>query len=269
MKKVLAWLLVIVLIATIAVDGTLAYLSDPDEDMNVMAIGKVKIDQLEFERIDVEASNQNAIVQEFHDNKPLLPAVIDADFNWNSGNSYVDWEQIGKAGYTSGIWDPDKINNELDKMVFVKNKGDHDAYVRTVFAFEAGKYNTLDEFKAKVHLNLNDTDWTWKWDADSTKIGESTYFVATATYNKVLTSGATTEISLSQIALDKTATNADVEAFGETYQVLVKTQAVQASGFEDPETALTESFSGEILFENDNPIKGVDLHAALHYLDGD
>lgn len=92
MKKVLAWLLVIVLIATIAVDGTLAYLSDPDEDMNVMAIGTVKIDQLEFERIDVEASNQNAIVQEFHDNKQLLPAVIDADFNWNSGNSYVDWE---------------------------------------------------------------------------------------------------------------------------------------------------------------------------------
>ena len=50
------------------------------------------------------------------------------------------------------------INNEVDKMVFVKNKGDYDAYVRSVFAFEAGNYVTVGEFEQMVHLNRNTTD---------------------------------------------------------------------------------------------------------------
>ena len=268
MKKVIAWLLVLALTAALAVGGTLAYLTDTDEDVNVMTIGKVKIDQLEYERIDTETADQNATVQEFHDNKPLYPAVTDKGFDYTPGDTYVDWKQIGKDGYTSDIWDPSKINNEIDKMVFVKNKGDYDAYVRSVFAFEAGKYTTLDEFQSMVHLNLNESDWAWDWNQTPVTIGESTYFVATATYNKVLEPGALTEISLSQIALDKTATNADVEAFGETYQVLVKTQAIQADGFDDPDTALNEGFGDDIPFENDNPIKGIDLRTALHYYEG-
>lgn len=86
----LALLLVLVLIAAATVGSSLAYLTDPDDDMNVMTIGKVKVDQLEFERIDRETANQNATVQEFHDNKPLLPAVDDKNFDWTPGESYVD-----------------------------------------------------------------------------------------------------------------------------------------------------------------------------------
>ena len=293
MKKVIAWLLVLALTAAVSIGATLAYLTDTDEDVNVMTIGKVKIDQLEYERINDETKDGDAKVQEFHDNKPLYPGVYETGFDFGTEDNYVNWGQIGKEDYTSGIWNPDKINNEVDKMVFVKNKGDYDAYVRTVFAFEAGNYTTLAEFQKMVHLNLNDSDWTWEWaetpvvipNADGT--ATTNYFVAVATYNKVLTPDALTEISLSQIALDKTATNADVEAFGETYQVLVKTQAIQADGFSDPDTALTEGF-GEVItnvgtqedpeltidsenvpFENDNPIEGTDLWTALHYLDGD
>lgn len=272
MKKVIIWLLVLALTAAASIGATLAYLTDTDEDVNVMTIGKVKIDQLEFERIDTETADQNATVQEFHDNKPLLPAVTEEGFDYTPGDTYVDWEQIGKEDYTSDIWNPSKINNEIDKMVFVKNKGDYDAYVRSVFAFEAGNYETLAEFKEMVHLNLNETDWTWEWAEAPVTIGESKYFIATATYNKVLAPGALTEISLSQIALDSSATNADVEAFGETYQVLVKTQAIQADGFDDPDTALNEGFGeineNNVPWESDNPIKGIDLRTALHYLDG-
>ena len=293
MKKAIAWLLVLALTAAVSIGATLAYLTDTDEDVNVMTLGQVKIDQLEYERIDDETKDEDAKVQEFHDNKPLYPGVYEDGFDFGTEDNYVNWDQIGKDEYTSGIWNPDEINNELDKMVFVKNKGDYDAYVRTVFAFEAGNYTTLEEFQKMVHLNLNDTDWTWEWAETPVAIpnadgSETTnYFIATATYNKVLTPDALTEISLSQIALDKTATNADVEAFGETYQVLVKTQAIQADGFSDPDTALTEGF-GEVItnvgtqenpelaidsenvpFENDNPIEGTDLWTALHYLDGD
>ena len=273
MKKVVAWLLVVALTAAVSVGATLAYLTDTDEDVNVMTLGKVKIDQLEYERVDVESKDADATVQEFHDNKPLLPVVTDKDFGYTPGETYVDWDQIGKDGYTSEIWNPEKINNEVDKMVFIKNKGDYDAFVRSVFAFEAGKYTTLDQFKSMVHLNLNETNFTWEWVASPVTIGESTYFIATATYNKVLAPGALTEISLSQIALDKTATNEDVEAFGDTYQILVKSQGIQADGFTDPITALNEGF--EVITEKnvpwttDAPTKGVDVYNALHYVDGD
>ncbi len=163
MKKVLAWLLTIAMTGALAVGGTLAYLTDADEDVNVMTLGKVKIDQLEYERVDVEAQAENAEVQEFHDNKPLLPAVTMDDFDYTPGTSYVDWEQIGKDGYTFPIWDPSKINNEVDKMVFVKNKGDYDAYVRTVFAFEAGNYASLAEFQSKVHLTGHGSGTIFLW----------------------------------------------------------------------------------------------------------
>ena len=271
MKKALAWLLVLAMTAALAVGGTLAYLTDTDEDVNVMTVGQVKIDQLEYERVDVESADDEAEVQEFHDNKPLYPAVTEDGFDWTTGDSYVDWEQIGKDNYTSEIWDPTKINNEVDKMVFVKNKGDWDAYVRTVFAFEAGSYTDLDAYLADVHLNLNDTDWTWEWVETPITIGDGTYFVATATYNKVLEPGKLTEISLSQIALDSSVTNEDVAGFGDTFQVLVQSQAVQADGFADAPTALEEAFGvipPEYPFENDNPTKGIDLRKALHYYEG-
>ena len=273
MKKVLAWLLVLSLTAAISIGATLAYLTDTDEDVNVMTLGKVKIDQLEYERVNDETANQDAKVQEFHDNKPLYPAITGNGFDYTPGDTKVDWTQIGKDGYTSPIWDPTKINNEVDKMVFVKNKGDYDAYVRSVFAFEAGNYKTLDEFRKMVHLNLNETNFDWEWIATPVTIGGSTYFVATATYNKVLAPGALTEISLSQIALDKTATNEDVKAFGDTYQILVKSQGIQADGFDDPTLALDEGFGviseTKVPWDNDVPTKGITVRQALHYLDGD
>lgn len=90
----------------------------------------------------------------------------------------------------------------------------------------------------------------------------------------MLAPGALTEISLSQIMLDKTAGNADVEAFGDTYQVLVKSQGIQADGFSDAETALKEGFGDitateNIPFDNDSPTEGIDLRTALHNLNGD
>ena len=271
MKKVLAWLLVLTLTAAVSIGATLAYLTDTDEDVNVMTLGKVKIDQLEYERIDDETANENAAIQDFHDNKPLYPGVYEDGFDFSTNDAKVDWTQIGKDGYTTGIWNPEKINNELDKMVFVKNKGSYDAYVRTVFAFEAGNYKTAQEFQKMVHLNLNSTDYTWEWLEEPVSIGNSTYFVAAATYNKPLAPGTFTELSLNQIALDKTATDADVEAFGDTYQILVKTQAIQSEGFENAGDALDEGFgpiANNIPWEDDAPTKGIDLKEALHYLEG-
>lgn len=75
MKKIIAWLLVLALTAAISIGATLVYLTDTDEDVNVMTVGKVKIDQLEYERVNDETSGEDAEVREFHDNKPLYPGV--------------------------------------------------------------------------------------------------------------------------------------------------------------------------------------------------
>ena len=278
MKKVIAWLLVLALTAAVSIGATLAYLTDTDEDVNVMTLGKVKIDQLEYERIDDETQNEDADVQEFQDYKPLYPAIIDKEkFDWTTGDSYVDWEQIGKEDYTSEIWNPDEINNEQDKMVFVKNTGDYDAYVRSVFAFESNGY-TLDEFRELFHLNINEDDWTWEWVENPVVLPDengnpTNYIIATATYIKVLEPGKLTEISLSQIALDPAVDNADLQGFGDIYQVLVKSQAIQADGFETIPAALSAGF-GEISetnfpFERYEPVEGIDVRTALRFYEGD
>ena len=116
MKKVIAWILTLAMVAAVSIGATLAYLTSTDEDVNVMALGNVKIDQLEYERIDDETKDADAMVQEFHDNKPLYPGVYQDSFTFGTDDANVDWIQIGKDGYTSGIWNPDEINNEIDKM---------------------------------------------------------------------------------------------------------------------------------------------------------
>lgn len=242
MKKIIGWLLVVTLTAIMAVGGTVAFLSDTDEDVNVMTVGNVKIDQLEYERVDVESKDDQAEIQEFENFKPLYPAVTEDGFDWiaDPDDAYVDWNQIGKDS-SDGIWDPDKISNEQDKMVFVKNKGTFDAYVRSVFAFEAGSFS-WDEFQELFHLNLNDTDYTWEWIQTPVTIGDTNFFLATATYNHVLPGGQFTEPSLLQIALDGKAENDDILSLGEKYDILVASQAMQAEGFENPQTALVEGF---------------------------
>jgi surface protein len=246
-----------------------------------MTVGNVKISLLEFERTDVETPNDtnSAVVQEFSNNeKPLLPAVIKSDFDYTASTAHsVDWNQLDKDGkvikpnYSSNIWDPTKINNEVDKMVFVKNTGDYSAYVRVFFAFEAGNYTTKTLFDDMIHINLNDNDSEWKWEwipfLATDKDGHN-YFIAVATYQKALAPESVTEISLSQIALDSFATNADVAAFDKTYNVLVHAQGIQSDGFGDvPEDALIEGFGRDIPFDM-TLAQGVDLYTALHYYGG-
>lgn len=196
LKKILIPLFTVILVIAISIGATLAYLTDEESETNIMTIGKVAIDLLEYEREDTATSNDDAVVQNFHDDKLLLPAVIDKDFNYTPGATYVDWKQDAvkwqqqndNDGYTSPIWDPAKINNEVDKMVFLKNKGDYGAYVRIYFAFEAGNFDTFNEFREMIHLNLNESDdWKWEWIPFlATNDEGGKYFIANATYKKEL-----------------------------------------------------------------------------------
>ena len=244
-KKIIAGAAAVALTATVSIGATLAYLMDTDEDVNVMTLGDVYIDQIEQERVDDDAAQTE--LKDFEQNKPLLPAVYPG--NWIDWAPEDEWVVPGDEAWRVVA----DNTNVIDKFVTVKNTGKSDAYVRTIFAFE--KDGDL------LHACYNDTatpsDPTWKWDWN---IGNITldgveYILAEAVYTGALPAGRTTIPSLKQIYLDKTATNEDIEKFGDTYDILVFSQAVQTEGFdsiiEGPAAALDEAF-GDITTEN-NP----------------
>jgi predicted ribosomally synthesized peptide with SipW-like signal peptide len=255
MKKAWFWVLVVVLTTALSVAGTLTYLQDVEKDVNVVTIGNVDIEQLEYERVDPSAKGTEAEVRGFENDLPLFPAVVDPGYRWNTKTAQVNWQQIGNNA-SSKIWDPNTIENERDKFVFVKNKGLLPAYVRTVFAIESGNMDWTT-FRQNLRLNIDETAWSWEWVETPVTIGDSNFFIATATYNQPLRAGQFTEPSLSQVALDCLVENDTVMSFGDSYLILAKTQAVQSDGFQDPKTALEEGFGAIAVNEHPFLAEGV------------
>lgn len=257
MKKKLTMCLSIALIVVMAICGTLAYLTSEDGDVNVMTLGGVEIDQIEKERTEQSDENTSADnVQDFTQNKPLYPAVYD-EITWADGG-YQEWP----TGGSNQLFNDD-IANVQDKAVFIENTGKSDAYVRTWFAFEAGDM-TVDEIdNGLIHWNRNTDHWHWTDFSDdmTAEIDGVKYYLRVATYtgnagedkevhvNGVLPMEETTRPSLLQIFFGKEVTNEDIEAFGDTYEILAFSQAIQTEGFEDPIVALNTGF-GEAIAAN-------------------
>lgn len=273
MKRWIAFALAVIICAITSVGATWAYMVNGSEDPNVMTVGKIKIEQLEFEREDPETQGEGIRIQRFHANKSLYPGVYQDTFDFGTTSGRIHWDAVGKEGYSTGIWDPEQVSNELDKMVFVRNEGNRDAYIRTVFAFETLPEWSLEKFRDSVHLNKNGTTWAWTWVETPVLIGEGVYYVAVATYNQPLPGGGISDISLSQVILDKRIAEEDFASLGDTYHILVYTQAIQSDGFTDPDTALNEGFgtvdSVQMPFVDDAPIQGGPMHDAIRYLDAD
>ena len=278
-KKVLvafSYLLVIAL----AVTGTVAYLTDTDSDVNVMTLGNVKIEQLEYQRVVDQdgkwvstgtTDKYNFIpdqLEEFTDDKPLYPAVFaDGAIKWDdrdNGTYQQSWGQVGASG-SNQLFD-DSVRNAQDKFVFVKNTGKSDAYVRTWIAFEQGSV-AADDFKNVIMTNTNGDHWAWETYATDVKIAGNTYVVKVATYlgaksnpTGILAPEAVSYPSLLQVYMKPEATNEDVEAIDGNangkYDILVFSQAIQANGFDDAKTALEAGFGAEhpwVVNENDTP----------------
>jgi len=237
MKKILSVALVVVLLAGIAVSGTMAYLQDQDSDVNVMTLGKVDIEQIEQEWNEDETK-----LQDFTQAKPLYPYV-----------GTLGWENTDDGGAYRRF----TMENVVDKYVTVKNTGKSDAYVRTVFAFEMGSMSLAD-WDTYIGLSLNDAKSTsfnfpntWMWSgfgtsAQTIQVDGNTYAVYSATHIAPVKPGEETIPSLLQVYMTNTAGNEQVEAIdgnkNGTYDILVLSQAVQVEGFADAATALDTAF---------------------------
>ena len=240
-KKIIAGAAAVALTATVSIGATLAYLMDTDEDVNVMTLGNVYIDQIEQERVDDNAAQDE--LKDFEQNQPLLPAVYPgSSIPWAPADEWVvPGDQAWKVVADN--------TNVIDKFVTVKNTGKSDAYIRTIFAFE---WDAAEDY---IHLVTNSTNitegatWEWQFLEGLAEINGSKYMIGIATYTAPVKPGATTIPSLKQVYMGKEATNEYCEKFGDTYDILVFSQAVQADGFdsiiEGPENALNEAF-GEI-----------------------
>ncbi len=215
-KSTLIMILSLVLAVAIGVGSTLAYLQDTDADVNVMTLGSVYITQNEQER------DADGKLVPFTPNKPAYPAVYEE----------IHWAPDGEGADVNGteykVFD-DSIKNVIDKIVTVTNTGKSDAYVRTIVAIEAPDYDPNDLIHVNVNADIEYTAWA------PVDIGGVKYVYSVFTYPEALAPQETSVPSLVQLFLDKKAKNEDIEKFGETWEVLVISQAVQTMGFEDSE----------------------------------
>ena len=220
-KRIVTICLVVALLAT-CFAGTYAYLTDKDAATNVMTLGNVYIDQIEEER------DANGNLVPFTQAKPAYPVV--GDIAWAA-------DPITVGGGTQKVFHED-LKNVVDKFVYVKNTGKSDAYVRTIIAVEAPGYDKEDW----IHLNVNASEGVSMSALNTVEINGVEYVYAVFTYTDALAPNAKTPVSLAQVFLDSKATNEYCNAFGDTWEILTLSQAVQSAGFADAATALDEAF---------------------------
>lgn len=246
-RKIIALCLVVAMLGVAVISGTMAYFTDTDEAVNVMTIGSVKIRQDEK-----EWNKDGTALQDFTQAKPLVPYV--GTLGWDSASLTATFN-----GSPAGAYRRFDMANVIDKYVTVTNTGKSGAYVRTFIALEMGGYNDDLTAFAKSGIGLSNNaenggefkfPGAWVWTHDfAAQIGGKWYNVMVAEHQAVLEPGKTTVPSLNQIYLSCDATNemaAKLDGNGNgTYDILVLSQAVQASGFSDAKTALNEGF-GEV-----------------------
>ena len=198
MKKTLALILVVCLLCIMAVGTTLTYFTDTDFDKNTMTVGKVEIIQNETDRTG---------------------AALDADS--------LKLYPVTGAPATDGL--VPVANNGVDKFVnVVLADNSEDAYVRTIFAFERkndGVSPVGTELKLVTGTEIKMTDITIAKDGVSYVIGVCTYDAPLTQTNK------TSAYSLKQVYLDRSVDNTFFDAVGNSYDILVLSQAVQTQGF--------------------------------------
>ena len=225
-KKIISLCLVVCLLAT-AIGGTLAYITATDADKNVMTMGNVDIEQIEQERSP--AGGQQPYTQ----NQTLLPM------------GGYDWEEVTVNSDSISV-----LADGLDKIVTVKNKGNSNAYVRTIVALEAGK--SEDEAKSMWYKNLavsDNADGTQVIGEDNNlfvQIGDTWFAIVVYTYGDAIAAGTESVPSLTGVGLYPETTQKDVANLEGDYEVLVVSQAVQASDMGDDAGAALDKAFGDV-----------------------
>ena len=286
LKNVLLTGLSFVLVAAVAIGGTFAYLTSQDSDVNVMTMGNAKIEQHEYQRVvnadgtyaTATIDNQTSyVLEEFKQAKPLLPIVGDPSSPAGYLYAGYDTTRVRMTQVDSyGSMEVFAGKNAQDKFVTVENTGKSDAFVRTLVAIEIGSTDGSLVGKSDRADTTHDGSLPWllknvgviEIDGNNYALIEYLYLGAKLSNGSwrheggVLPAGDTTYPNLSQVYIGSEATNEDCEALdgnkNGTLDILVLSQAVQADGFADAQTALDTAF-GDITSTNHPWTAGVSI----------
>ena len=196
-KKILALCLIVCLLATAVVGGTLAYFTDTDEATNTFTVGDVKI------HIDEWMQNEAGDWVEYTDNQKLAPiAQSKAPFN---------------------------------KLVETVNDGSEDAYIRTFITCPAEDYWDLgygfNSGSTAVDMKRPNVsgDYTMhylnKWtDIGKTVVDGKEVYIFMCEHYEAIPAGDSI-LSLTKVWVYDTVTNEDI---GSNFEVKVYSEAIQA-----------------------------------------
>ena len=269
-KKVIATSAVLGLAALVLGSGTLAYFTDSKEITNNFTVGNVKIELIESQLHRANAGVANGATS----NSPLwTPGIYKAGTPENTSsvkNKHVVWtgdyfsdQQIldDSANYKSNngyftISAKDMVPGEsVRKAPYIINKGTVDAYVRTEVLIPKTLFTIIDKGPSmwtttamdERKISSKHVDYYLanghKPSESMTEVIDSVeYYVFDFTYTDALKPGEMTFWNAwGNIAISKDATKKDF-ANVDSFDVIVRAKAVQASVFKTAQAAFAATF---------------------------
>lgn len=248
MKKIVAIVLAMVLVAVAAVGATMAYLTDTQQKVNTFTIGNVKIELLESSLHRENAGYANGTMEDQLDSKnaELWSDVVKVGSNndspYKAGDTFYTDDQIEADAAVYNCTNI-KLNpgQSYHKMPYVKNTGANDAYIRIRVMFPADLDTAILNSSMYTTTCLNNKEFTLAYDNSGTVERKGIeYNVYTFTRIDPLEAGKMTYWNVwGTVHMDADVTNEELASFfGEgkpyadgTFPVLVEADAIQADGF--------------------------------------
>ena len=271
-KKVIATSAVLGLAALVLGGGTLAYFTDSKEITNNFTVGNVKIELIESQLHRVNAGVANGSTRDSLLWTPGIDMTGTPENTSGVKNRHVAWsgayfsdQQIlddaanykhDNDGYFT-INAKDIVPGEsVRKAPYIINKGTVDAYVRTEVLIPKTLFTIIDKGpsywtdtamdEGAVVSSHVDYYLTHGYTPDESKVEKTIdgteYYVFDFTYTYALKPGEMTFWNpWGNIAISKDATKKDF-ANVDSFDVIVRAKAVQASGFKTAQAAFAATF---------------------------
>ena len=242
MKKTIAIVMLVVLVAAASVLGTLAYLTDTKTAKNTFTVGNVSIELLEssLHRENAGVANGQTSTSELWSD--VAKEGSGNTSKYKAGDTFYTDAQI-EANAAEYKCDKVKLNpgQSYHKMPYVKNTGANDAYIRIRVMIPADLDTAILNSSMYTSTALNNKEFTLAYDNSGTVEREGIkYNVYTFTRIDPLASGELTYWNVwGTVHMDADVTNEELAShFGAgkayadgTFPVLVEADAIQADGF--------------------------------------
>ncbi len=266
MKKTIAIVMLVVLVAAVSVLGTLAYLTDTKTAKNTFTVGNVKIELLESQYHRVNAGRGNAVGE----TEPLTGGYLwaaNVDMQGTSENTpnYVTSGEVWNGQYFSdaqieadaATYKDGYFAKHSQKMVpganvrknpYVKNTGANDAYIRIRTLIPVSLFDVIDNgpsYWTSTAMNegqvtsnaVNTYNTSGAKAVKQVERDGIMYYEYDFTFVKAVKSGELTFWNVwGNIAINKDATAEDL-ANVDSFDVIFEADAIQADGFADATAA--------------------------------